>query len=247
MAIRLGSYLEYPVSRGTIHITSSSPYSTPDFDPAFLSEEADLSACVWGYKLGRELARRLPFVRGELPLVHPSFANDSTARIHDIDRETAKEMSAPGAITAGIAPAGVAAAADGPKPVATNGTTSAAGKHDQPNGVDGVNGTNGANGANGAVGKIEDLVYSDEDNKAVEQWVRANIATTWHSMGTLAMKPREKGGVVDPKLNVYGVENLKVAGRSPHYGCGPLRCSQWITNVHFASLLDLSICPGNGA
>lgn len=28
------------------------------------------------------------------------------------------------------------------------------------------------------------------------------------------MKPRESGGVVDPKLNVYGVEGLKVAGQS---------------------------------
>ena len=28
------------------------------------------------------------------------------------------------------------------------------------------------------------------------------------------MKPREEGGVVDPKLNVYGVENLKVADLS---------------------------------
>ena len=27
------------------------------------------------------------------------------------------------------------------------------------------------------------------------------------------MKPRECGGVVDPKLNVYGVECLKVAGQ----------------------------------
>ena len=26
------------------------------------------------------------------------------------------------------------------------------------------------------------------------------------------MKPREKGGVVDPRLNVYGVFGLKVAG-----------------------------------
>ena len=26
------------------------------------------------------------------------------------------------------------------------------------------------------------------------------------------MKPREKGGVVDPRLNVYGVLGLKVAG-----------------------------------
>lgn len=27
------------------------------------------------------------------------------------------------------------------------------------------------------------------------------------------MKPKESGGVVDSKLNVYGVEGLKVAGR----------------------------------
>lgn len=27
------------------------------------------------------------------------------------------------------------------------------------------------------------------------------------------MKPREHGGVVDPRLNVYGVEGLKVAGQ----------------------------------
>ena len=26
------------------------------------------------------------------------------------------------------------------------------------------------------------------------------------------MKPRDKGGVVDPRLNVYGVIGLKVAG-----------------------------------
>lgn len=28
------------------------------------------------------------------------------------------------------------------------------------------------------------------------------------------MKPRENGGVVDTRLNVYGVENLKMAGKS---------------------------------
>ena len=26
------------------------------------------------------------------------------------------------------------------------------------------------------------------------------------------MKPREQGGVVDERLNVYGVQNLKIAG-----------------------------------
>jgi alcohol oxidase len=28
------------------------------------------------------------------------------------------------------------------------------------------------------------------------------------------MKPREQNGVVDSKLNVYGTQNLKVAGKS---------------------------------
>ena len=29
------------------------------------------------------------------------------------------------------------------------------------------------------------------------------------------MKPREQDGVVDERLNVYGVQNLKVAGNDP--------------------------------
>ena len=32
-------------------------------------------------------------------------------------------------------------------------------------------------------------------------------------IGTCAMKAREQGGVVDERLNVYGVQNLKVAGK----------------------------------
>ena len=29
------------------------------------------------------------------------------------------------------------------------------------------------------------------------------------------MKPREQGGVVDERLNVYGIQNLKIAGNYP--------------------------------
>ena len=36
-------------------------------------------------------------------------------------------------------------------------------------------------------------------------------------IGTCAMKPREQGGVVDERLNVYGVQNLKIAGNDPTF------------------------------
>ncbi|RDX41074.1 alcohol oxidase-like protein [Lentinus brumalis] len=64
-----------------------------------------------------------------------------------------------------------------------------------------------------------EFVYSEEDERALEEWIRANVSTAWHSLGTCAMKAREKGGVADERLNVYGVKGLKVA--------------------------DLSICPAN--
>ena len=33
------------------------------------------------------------------------------------------------------------------------------------------------------------------------------------------MKPRKQGGVVDERLNVYGVQNLKIAGNYPVVIC----------------------------
>ncbi|KAL0932644.1 putative alcohol dehydrogenase [Colletotrichum truncatum] len=66
---------------------------------------------------------------------------------------------------------------------------------------------------------VTDLEYSAEDNKAIEQFVRENLNTTWHSLGTAKMAPRADKGVVDSSLSVYGVEGLK--------------------------LVDLSICPEN--
>ncbi|KAI0830227.1 alcohol oxidase-like protein [Trametes gibbosa] len=63
-----------------------------------------------------------------------------------------------------------------------------------------------------------DIDYSAEDDRALEAYIRQNVATTWHSMGTCAMKKREEGGVVDSRLNVYGVEGLKVTevASDPH-------------------------------
>lgn len=63
-------------------------------------------------------------------------------------------------------------------------------------------------------GKVEDLVYTSEDDAAIEKHLRDTIATTWHSLGTCKMAPRESLGVVDGNLNVYGVRGLKLADLS---------------------------------
>ena len=64
-----------------------------------------------------------------------------------------------------------------------------------------------------------DIKYTKEDDQAIDDWIADHVETTWHSLGTCAMKPREEGGVVDQRLNVYGTTGLKV--------------------------VDLSICPDN--
>jgi len=62
---------------------------------------------------------------------------------------------------------------------------------------------------------LPDIVYSDKDNVAIEELIREVVATTWHSLGTNKMAPREKKrGVVDEHLNVYGVGGLKVVDLS---------------------------------
>ena len=60
----------------------------------------------------------------------------------------------------------------------------------------------------------KDIEYSKEDDEVIESWIRGNVNTTWHSLGTCAMREREKGGVVDGDLNVYGTKGLKVADLS---------------------------------
>ncbi|KAI0378206.1 putative alcohol oxidase [Hypomontagnella monticulosa] len=58
------------------------------------------------------------------------------------------------------------------------------------------------------------LEYTPEDDKIIEKWVREHADSTWHPIGTCKMAPREKLGVVDPALNVYGVQGLKIADMS---------------------------------
>ena len=50
----------------------------------------------------------------------------------------------------------------------------------------------------------------EEAKKAVS----ANTVTEYHPIGTCAMLPREKGGVVDSQLKVYGTSNVRVVDAS---------------------------------
>lgn len=63
-------------------------------------------------------------------------------------------------------------------------------------------------------GSVSDIAYSAEDDAVLERWIRENISTTWHSLGTCKMLPRDAQGVVDASLSVYGVSGLKVADMS---------------------------------
>lgn len=61
---------------------------------------------------------------------------------------------------------------------------------------------------------VQDISYSEEDDRIIDEWLRKTIGTTWHSMGTCKMASREKKGVVDEHLSVYGVPGLKVVDLS---------------------------------
>ncbi|KAK8102288.1 hypothetical protein PG984_015434 [Apiospora sp. TS-2023a] len=61
---------------------------------------------------------------------------------------------------------------------------------------------------------VQDIEYSTDDDKIIEQWMRDHIDSIWHPMGTCKMAPLEERGVVDSSLGVYGVRGLKVADLS---------------------------------
>ncbi|KAG6816544.1 hypothetical protein H0H87_005322 [Tephrocybe sp. NHM501043] len=191
-----------PVIRGKIHISSPNPYKEPNFDSGFMNHKADFAPIRWSYKKTREVARRMDAFRGELTSHHPRFHPASPAAARDIDIRTAKQLL-PDGFTVGI----------------HMGTWHKPG--DEYN----------------AARVHEDIKYTAEDDKAIDEWISGvlrftsvegkltqnlpldHVETTWHSLGTCAMKPREEGGVVDGRLNVFGTKNLKC--------------------------VDLSICPDN--
>ncbi|KIK41291.1 GMC oxidoreductase [Suillus luteus UH-Slu-Lm8-n1] len=143
----------YPRSVGSVHIKlGKNGKEVLDFNTGFLDDPSDIIPLNFGYKKLREIFRRMPSYRGEVPAGHPSFPEGSAA----VCGETCGpvDLNAP------------------------------------------------------------DIIYTTEDDEAIDKFHRDYIQTSWHSLGTCAMKPESDRGVVDARLNVYGVTGLKVADMS---------------------------------
>ncbi|KAF7932982.1 uncharacterized protein EAE97_008749 [Botrytis byssoidea] len=52
------------------------------------------------------------------------------------------------------------------------------------------------------------------DFDEVKRYVKKTGLSNWHPVGTCAMLPENKGGVVDNNLIVYGISNLRVVDAS---------------------------------
>lgn len=208
-------FLEYPFSHGFTHITSPNPYDAPDFDAGFMNDQRDMAPMVWGYVQSRETVRRMQAYAGEVTAMHPHlhFAFDSPARAQDMDLLTTNAYAGPSHITGNI----------------QHGSWTKPLQSGQPPEVNWLN-------SNQQV-KHEPIKYSQEDIAHIEKWVRRHCETTWHSLGTCSMAPKEgnsivKHGVLDGRLNVHGVKNLKVCDLSiclDNVGCNTSSVSNLVT------------------
>lgn len=159
-------FLEYPFSRGFTHIRSADPYETPDFDTGFMNDERDMAPMVWGYIKSRETARRMDAYAGEVQNMHPFFDYSSPAKACDMDLETTKRYALPGNLTAGL----------------QHGSWSTyLPKCDRPPQASILN-------SNKAEVR-EELQYSEDDIKAIEEWVKRHVESTWHCLGVSWLPP----------------------------------------------------------
>ncbi|RDB15490.1 Glucose oxidase [Hypsizygus marmoreus] len=67
-----------------------------------------------------------------------------------------------------------------------------------------------------------------QTDEQIIAWLKKCLGSTFHPAGTSAMLPREKGGVVNPELKVYGTKNVRVVDLS-------------ILPLHFASHSQSSV------
>lgn len=69
------------------------------------------------------------------------------------------------------------------------------------------------------VGEYAPGITAVSTDEQWEDYVRQTMRTIYHYSGTCAMLPKNDGGVVDPRLRVWGTSNLRVADASIVCNC----------------------------
>ncbi|KAL2834369.1 hypothetical protein BDW59DRAFT_46795 [Aspergillus cavernicola] len=87
-----------------------------------------------------------------------------------------------------------------------------------------------------------DLLPRNSSDSTWNNWVLANYRPNYHPVGTASMLPREKGGVVDPELKVYGTKNVRVVDASvlPFQLCGHLTSTLYAVAEKASDLIKSS-------
>lgn len=90
-------------------------------------------------------------------------------------------------------------------------------------------------------GPLKDIIINlatpcHENYKTVEdyeEYVKNFVSTTYHPVGTCSMMSKDKGGVVDSKLKVYGTSNVRVADASilPVMPSGHILSAVYVTGL----------------
>ena len=163
---------EYPFSRGETHIASSDPYAAPLFDAGFMNDDRDMAPMVWGYIKSRETARRMDAYAGEVQNMHPEYRFSSAARAYDLDLEDTNRYALPGNITAGIQHGSWTVPLPPPD--------------EKPDRKVVVTSNQKA--------KRKELKYDADDIKAIEEWVKRHVETTWHCLGVSFQRQFRKRG-----------------------------------------------------
>jgi choline dehydrogenase-like flavoprotein len=80
---------------------------------------------------------------------------------------------------------------------------------------------------------------ANASNAEFETFVKGGFRSNFHPVGTAAMMPREKGGVVDSRLRVYGTRNVRVVDASvlPFQVCGHLTSTLYAVAERAADLI----------
>jgi len=84
-----------------------------------------------------------------------------------------------------------------------------------------------------------------ETDAQLEEWIKGNLSATFHTVGTLSMLPREKRGVVDTQLRVYGTSNIRVADLSvaPLHVAAHTQCVAYGIGAQAAEVIKASLGP----